>query len=349
MRNQTRELFKGYIKQQAQLNGVMEDTIRSGAKFVAAPSIAQTLEDRIQESSAFLSMINVYPVTEQEGENLGLGTGSTIAGTTDTSGGTERATTDPTGFNQFGYRCEQTNFDTHIRYAKLDMWAKFPDFQNRCRNAVTQQIARDRLMIGWNGTSRAANSDRVANPLLQDVNEGWLQYIRDNDAARIMIEGVAASGKIKVDDTEATADYKNLDALVFDMVNSLLDEWHAEDTGLVVIVGRQLLSDKYFQIVDDSNAATEKVASDILLSKKQLGGLPVYRVPFFPSRTIVVTTLKNLSIYWQEGTRRRAIKDKPELDQIEDYQSVNEDYVVEDTGAFCAAENVSYWDGSAWD
>ena len=346
MRNETRVKFNSYLGHQATLNGVAEEVVTGGKKFTVTPTIAQTLEDRIQESSAFLKKIGFYGVREQEGENLGLGTSATIAGTTNTDS-TDRVTTDPTSLNAFGYRCEQTNFDTHVKYSKLDMWAKFPDFQTRLRDAIIRQIARDRLMIGWNGVSRAATSNRATYPLLQDVNKGWIQYVRDNDASRIMSEVVEESSAVKVG-TDTGYDYQNLDSLVFDAVQNLLDEWHAEDTDLVAIMGRQLLADKYFPIIDDNNTPTEKIASDIIVSSKRVGGLPAIRVPFFPARTIVITTLENLSIYWQEDTNRRTIVDNAKRDRIEDYQSINEDYVVEDTGAFCAIENIKLWNGSAY-
>ncbi|MGL4274114.1 MAG: P2 family phage major capsid protein, partial [Pseudomonas paracarnis] len=60
MRNDTRVLFNAYLQQLAQLHGVGDVT----TKFTAAPSVAQTLETRIQESSAFLSAINVFGVSE---------------------------------------------------------------------------------------------------------------------------------------------------------------------------------------------------------------------------------------------------------------------------------------------
>ncbi len=44
----------------------------------------------------------------------------------------------------------------------------------RVRNAIIKRQALDRIMIGFNGVSRAKTSDRSANPLLQDVNKGWL-------------------------------------------------------------------------------------------------------------------------------------------------------------------------------
>lgn len=69
----------------------------------------------------------------------------------------------------------KTDYDTTIGYAQLDAWAKFPDFQTRIRDAIVTRQGLDRIMVGFNGTSAAPNTDRNANPLLQDVNIGWLE------------------------------------------------------------------------------------------------------------------------------------------------------------------------------
>ncbi|MCW0033895.1 phage major capsid protein, P2 family, partial [Burkholderia pseudomallei] len=50
--------------------------------------------------------------------------------------------------------------------------------------------------------------------------------------------------------------------------------------------------------------------------------------------------LSNLSIYYQEGARRRTLKEVPERDRIENYESSNDAYVVEDFGCGCVAENI---------
>ncbi|MEJ1390149.1 MAG: phage major capsid protein, P2 family [Candidatus Sedimenticola sp. (ex Thyasira tokunagai)] len=338
MRKNTRVAFNAYKQQLATLNGVDDVT----EKFAVDPTIEQKLEDRMQENSEFLGKINIVGVPEQSGEKLGLGTGSSIAGTTDTNV-QDRETTDPTDLDQKGYHCHQTNFDTHVRYAKLDMWAKFPDFQQRMRDAILRQIGRDRMMIGFNGTSRAATSNRAANPLLQDVNVGWLQEARVNNAARVLDEVVNASGVVRVG---ADGDYALLDSLVFDVTGSLLEPWYAEDTELVVIMGRELLADKYFPLIESHGGTpTESRALDMMISAKRVGGLQAARVPFFPSRAMAITRLDNLSVYWQEGTRRRTIEDNAKRDRVEDYNSVNEDYVIEDMGGFAMVENIVLPDG----
>lgn len=335
MRNQTREIFNAFLQRQAELNGVADPS----KKFAVTTPVEQALEALIQDSSEFLSRINIVPVTDQQGEKLGLGVGSTIASTTDTDNA-DRATQDPTNMDGVGYLCTQTNFDTHIKYALLDMWAKFPNFQTLWRDQVIKRIGLDRQMIGWNGASRAATSDRVANPLLQDVNKGWLQKARENAPARVMTEVVGASSVVNVG---ATGDYKNLDQLVFDAVGNLLDPWYADDTELVVVMGRALLADKYFPIIGThGETPTENRALDMMLSAKRVGGLQAARVPNFPANSLAITRLDNLSIYYQEGSRRRTIVENAKRDRVEDYQSVNEAYVVEDHGGFCAVENITF-------
>ena len=65
------------------------------------------------------------------------------------------------------------------------------------------------------------------------------------------------------------------------------------------------------------------------------GGLRAVRVPGFPAGKVFITRLDNLSIYYQDGKRRRMVKDEPELDQVTDYQSSNEAYVIEDLEGAC--------------
>lgn len=335
MRNETRRKYTAYLERIAQVNGVKDAT----EKFVVAPSVQQSIETNMQESSDFLSRVNVFPVPEQEAEKLGLELSTPLASTTDTDA-QDRETTDQTSLDTDKYRCEQTNSDSHIKYSKLDMWAKFPDFQRRVRDAILTRQALDRIMIGFNGVSRAVTSNRATNPLLQDVNIGWLQKYRLHASARVMSEG-ANPGQVRVGGA-ALNDYVNLDAAVFDAVNNLLDPWHMDSTDLVVICGRALLSDKYFPLVNAEQAPTETLASDIIISQKRIGGLPAVRVPYFPANSLFVTSFQNLSVYWQEGTRRKTLVDNAKRDRIENYESSNDAYVVEDYGFGCLVENIVY-------
>ena len=68
MKKNTRFAFNAYLQQLARLNGVAVEELSS--KFTVEPSVQQTLEDQIQQSAAFLTLINVTPVTEQSGQLL---------------------------------------------------------------------------------------------------------------------------------------------------------------------------------------------------------------------------------------------------------------------------------------
>ncbi|MEQ1968670.1 phage major capsid protein, P2 family [Xenorhabdus nematophila] len=341
MRKETRFKFNNYLTRLGELYGVEPATFTT-SKVEIEPSAAQKLESKIQLSAAFLTMINIVPVKAQVGEKIGLGIGSTIAGTTDTKN-KDREPTDPTDLSKQQYHCKQTNFDTAIRYEKLDMWAIFDDFQRRIRDEIIKRQALDRIMIGWNGTHRAATSDRATHKLLQDVNVGWLHKIRLEAPGRVI--GSSTDKDTNVTTTEAIkvgkgGDYANLDALVMQAVDDAISEVYADDTELVVICGRKLLSDKYFPIVNRDQANTEALAADVIISQKRIGGLPAVRVPYFPKDAMLITRLDNLSIYWQEDSRRRQVLDNPKRDRVENYESVNEDYIIEDYECVALIENI---------
>ncbi|MDC4644297.1 phage major capsid protein, P2 family [Acinetobacter baumannii] len=331
MRLNTRKKYTAAMTQLAAINGVTTVT----EKFAVDPSVQQKLEEKIQLSSEFLTRINIFLVDEQAGSAVGLGISRPIASRTNTDT-TDRQAKDPTSMDERGYFCRKTDFDTAIKYQKLDQWAKFKDFYARFSGQIQKRQALDRIMIGFNGVTAAATTDIVANPKLQDVNKGWLQKMREENEARVMSSG-ATVGKITIG---ATGDYKNVDALVMDLVNEMIDEVHQDNPDLVVLCNRKTVADKYFPLVNKDQENTEKLAADIIISQKRMGNLPVYAVPFFPEDAILVTTFDNLSIYVQEGARRRTIIDNPKRDQIENYESSNEDYYIEDLGLAAMAEKI---------
>lgn len=333
MRNDTRTKFNHYTAEVARINGVTS----AGTMFAVDPSPAQKLEEKIQLTSDFLGRINILEVTEQTGQAIGLSVNSTIAGRTDTTGSGERNPADPTGLSDNTYACQQTNFDIALPYAKLDAWAKFDDFAAKWASACASAIALDRIMIGFNGTSIATTTNRSTNPKLQDVNIGWLEKIRTRAPDRYMKEVVAASNAVKVG---ATGDYKTLDALVQDALSNFIDEVHHDATDLVVICGRKLLDDKNFAIMDQTQDNQNILAGQVLIGQKQIGGLPAVRVPFFPENAFLITSFDNLSIYVQEGAKRRAIIDEPKKNRVADYQSSNEDYVIEAYEKVAFVENI---------
>lgn len=336
MQKHTRIAFNGYMANQAKINEVESATVT----FTVAPTPAQKLEKAIQESNRFLTKINIIPVDEPEGEAILLGVnGPTASRTkTDAATGKKRKPRDVSALSKDTYACKKTNFDTAFPYAKLDAWAKFPEFQTMLSGSIAVQQGLDRIMIGFNGTSAQDDTDLAANPMLEDVNIGWLQKIRVGAPDQVMSEGEVTAGKVTVG---AAGDYKTLDGLVFDAIQ-LLAPWHRKRKDLVVIVDPQLLHEKQLKAVEKgAESNVEENAADEVVTKGRLGGLPIeHDAPFFIDGGVLITPLSNLSIYVQSGKRRRHIRDEPDFDQVADYQSSNEAYVIEDFGAIALVENI---------
>jgi hypothetical protein len=129
-------------------------------------------------------------------------------------------------------------------------------------------------MIGFNGVRREKASNRVENPLLQDVNIGWLEKIRQESPVHV-IKGIpqddgSLSSSVRVG---KNGNFANLDALVMDAVNRKIGVQYHDDTDLVVVCGRGLLANKYFQLVNQQQPNTEALATDLIISQKRMGGL----------------------------------------------------------------------------
>src|SRR5207253_8999316 len=146
-------------------------------QFSVEPSVAQELNDKITEKSDFLGRINIVPVSEMKGQKVMIGVNGPIASRTNTKT-TDREAKDMVDLSGLGYELFHTESDAGLPFATIDSWAKFPDFSDRYSAAVQRQIALDRIMVGWHGTHAAPQTNITTNPMLQDVNKGWMQIAR---------------------------------------------------------------------------------------------------------------------------------------------------------------------------
>jgi P2 family phage major capsid protein len=179
----------------------------SSKMFSVEPSITQELNDAITAKSDFLSRINVIGVSEIKGEKVFIGVSGPVTGRTNTKT-TDREAKDASELDNTTYELSSTESDVGLPYAKIDAWAKFPDFHQRYSAAVQKQIALDRIMVGFHGLKAAAQTDIAAYPMLQDVNKGWLQQLREQAPQQVLKEGKTA-GKVILGQG---GDYANLDA-----------------------------------------------------------------------------------------------------------------------------------------
>ncbi|MBY8130942.1 phage major capsid protein, P2 family, partial [Vibrio fluvialis] len=214
MQEHTKKKLSAYVQAVAQQNGVENAT----EMFNVSPNGTQRIIAAIRESNWFLSRINIITVKNQIGEAIGLGVSGMIASRTDTSGDGERKPKDYHGMKAMPYACVQTNFDTAIRYAKLDAWAHMKSFNQIVSKHTREQIDANKITVGWFGQTAAATTDAAANPNGEDVNKGWFQAMREHNAERLITEGAEGSGVIKIGEG---GDFANLDLAVLNLKNLL--------------------------------------------------------------------------------------------------------------------------------
>ena len=325
-------------KHYAELQDAIADTYgvqRASKMFSVDPSVAQELNDAITAKADFLERINIVPVSEIKGEKVFIGVNGPVTGRTNTKTA-DRQAKDASALENTTYELVDTQSDVGLPYAKIDAWAKFPDFQDRYSAAVQKRIAQDRIVIGFHGKTAAPQTDLDANPKLQDVNKGWLQQLREDAPQQVLKEGKTA-GKITLG---AGGDYANLDALVHD-TKQMVDEILREDGDLVAIIGSDLLAaDKAKLYTKQGDTPTEKERIENAQVIATYGGLPAFSVPNFPVNAVLVTSWDNLSIYFQDTSWRKQTVDNPKRSRVEDYNSRNEGYVIEQMEKIALTENV---------
>ncbi len=297
-----------------------------------APKVEQTLEKHIREKNDLMGKINVIGVRDLTGEKLGMSVSQRIASRTDTDV-KDRQTKHIGDVDGREYKLYKTDFDIHIKYQMVDHWSAYPNFKDLWRSLIVEQIGQDREVVGWYGEQAVDTTDLANNPNLEDLNRGWLQALREEKPANLLgSDGTPIT-------IGAGGTYENLDLAVFDMKNNLLDPWHRNAGDLVLILGDELHTKYHASLMADNlSPASERNAREAWLKRNTIGSLPVHKLNHFPERGILITSWKNLSIYYQRGSRRRTIVDNAKRDRIEDYMSTNEGYVIEDYGKICGID-----------
>jgi len=333
----TRARLQDHFTATALAFGVEGNVVAVGNHYAATPTMVQAIYRKIiEDGNAFLSSINIVPVSEMSGEKIGFSLAGRTASRTDMSNpANERTPKHLSSLDSKGYLLAATEWDVALSYAKIDSWAKFPNFATLYMSLVRLAIGNDMLQVGWSGTLAAAATDIATNPLLQDVNKGWLQLIREFNSGSQYLLGAAGSV------TLGSTTFKNLDVLA-KAAKDMLPVYHRNRDDLVLLVGNDVMSyqdDVYLEL--NGNTPTEKAMLSGRITKA-FAGMPTLTPAFFPDSTIVVTPLRNLSIYYQDSSVRRLQKDKPERNEVQDFNSANQGYVVEDEEMTGLIEGIEY-------
>ena len=220
-----RRALDGLFNAIVQINGATRGVAH---QFSLDPTAEQRLEDLQREQVGFLQEINVIGVRDLIGAVIGLGTDDMIASRT-AEADLPRKPRYVGKLDGREYRLYDTEFNTKLPWQIIDNWSKFPDFAQRYARHVAISVALSRISVGWNGLVAAASTDAEDNPLGEDVNIGWLQKLRLEKPSHVMgratvtaggittATGAAAPIYIGPNADSADGDYKNIDALAYDL------------------------------------------------------------------------------------------------------------------------------------
>lgn len=299
-----------------------------GMHYSFSSQTAKSLERNLKLRSALLSRINIIPTTVPKGQANGFDLADTLAASVDTDRNTRHARRGDWKPSQ--YQCQPTHFDAGIPYATVDAWVNHTqnqqDFEQRVSTVIDQRMLMDRVMVGFQGTQRAADSDRAANPRLQDVNIGWLQQIRLQAPAQYLQDVQCGEGQA----------YASLNALLRHAVNNKLPAHLRDDPLLVALIGADLLPNALAAPTSDPTQL-----QDLTFHQQRQGGMQAASAAFFPGKSILITRLDNLSLYFNPNSQRAHYLDAPEHDAVELYRSSADAYVIENLNACVLIDNIT--------
>lgn len=319
--NQSRQNFKSFLKT------FNPEFSKENSSYAITDSDCIALEYAIKNQSQLLSKINVKATKEVSGKADFFDLSSPIAGKTDTR---HHSRVPRTGFNPSDYACQYTNYDVALPYATVDAWTDASknqeDFNLQAQTSIERRIALDRIMVGFNGTRSAIHSDLSANSRLQDVNQGWLQIIREQAPAQVLTGLQYGVGQAQT----------SLARLLRHAINTALPAALRDDPLLVAIIGAELLPDPLTQACTDDGRLP-----DLVFHQQRQGGMRAASAAFFPADSVLITRLDNLSLYFNANSHRVHYEDQANQNQIALYQQTAEAFVIENLSACLLLDNVN--------
>ncbi|HGM5489891.1 TPA: phage major capsid protein, P2 family [Serratia fonticola] len=275
-----------------------------------------TLRDALLHSAEFLQMITVMDVDQLQGQVVAVGNPGLFTGRKKEGRFTKRV-----GVDGNEYKLVETDSCAQLTFALLSVWANAGsenEFFQRVTDFSNNSFALDMIRIGFNGTSIAVDSDPVANPNGEDVNRGWHTIVKERSPNQIVTDPIVLG---------ANGDYKSLDAMASDLINTKIGEPFRQEPNLIVLCGADLVAAEEFRLYNAADRPTEKNAAQLL--SQSIAGRRAFVPPYMPGKRMIVTTPSNLHIYTQRGTRQRKSEWVDDRKAFENKYLRNEGYAVE--------------------
>lgn len=310
------------------LNGGTQLPTNEG-EFTPSKEILLLLD--VAKLNQFLSLVNMYTRQQKQGGSFRIGPQGRNTRTNDTKAGDERrlGQTQPPTLNE--YQMVKQHFDWMMHDDDISDMSEFPNWRQAYRQAMLTAYGNDIQVCGFHGVEYQRTSNLSDNPLLEDVNKGWLQLMRERNASNIHTGNENGEVHIGKD-----GHYANLDHFVQDLYQGIPQ--HKRSPGMTAVVGEDLIAHaeaSYFS--EQGMTPTEKGKLSLKTIMGIYGGLEAIKASYFPLNMIMITPLKrngnghaNLSMYTQRGSMKRAIEYKNEKEALIDWNKSYRAYHIED-------------------
>ncbi|MDM3632682.1 phage major capsid protein, P2 family [Proteus mirabilis] len=284
------------------------------------------LRDALLESAEFLKLITVADVDQLVGQVVPVGNPGLFTGRSKTGRFGRKV-----GVEGNEYKLVETDSGAFMPWEMLSVWANAGgenEFINRMQAFIQESFALDMIRIGWNGNHIAEDTNAEKYPNGEDVNKGWHQIAKEwKGGSQVLTDAIS------LDDN---GDYRSLDAMASDLINTCIPPQFRNDPRLVVMVGPDLVSAEQYRLYQGADKPTEKIAAQMLGST--IAGRPAMVPPFMPGKRMVVTIPTNLHIYTQRNTRQRKAEFVEDRKQYENKYLRNEGYALEQPELYAAID-----------
>jgi P2 family phage major capsid protein len=302
---------------------------KEGEFTISTPS-ENSLHIAMLESGWMMGSITLRDIDSSTGQAIEIGDNSLHSGRV-LSGRFKKKLT----LNGTPFELVETDSCVSLSYEQLGQLANingFDKFVSLLSDFFGRAVSLDMLRVGFNGEYAGLPTNPIENPKGEDINTGWHAIAREfNNGSQVITEKFSLG---------EGGDYPHLDALANQLIKDKIPEAFREDPRLVVLVGAELAAKERLRLFNAADRSLSDTAAAQLLTSS-IAGRFAFVPPFMPGKRLAVTTLENLHIYTQKGSRRFRAEF---VDDSAEYQHAylrNEGYALGNGFLYAAADETA--------
>lgn len=299
---------------------------KEGEFTISTPS-ENSLHIAMLESGWMMGSITLRDIDSSTGQAIEIGDNSLHSGRALSGRFKKKLTVNGTPFELV-----ETDSCVSLSYEQLGQLANinsFDKFVSLLSDFFGRAVSLDMLRIGFNGEYTGLPTNPIENPKGEDINTGWHAIAREfNNGSQVITEKFSLG---------EGGDYPHLDALANQLIKDKIPEAFREDPRLVVLVGAELAAKERLRLFNAANRSLSDAAAAQLLTSS-IAGRFAFVPPFMPGKRLAITTLENLHVYTQKGSRRFRAEF---VDDSAEYQHAylrNEGYALGNGFLYAAAD-----------